>query len=129
MQVIPPTRIHIYQYTSGNQEEQYQQEPQPRLQPNLPSPVAPHQPEISVQSQAVDILYPFFDPEMLNLFPNGEMPDLAQFETSPISLDYFEIEGWKKAPPVPMAQNDGENMAGTGVFGDSTTGAGLYCAD
>lgn len=31
---------------------------------------------------------------MLDLFPDGEMPDLSHFETSLLSLDYFELEDW-----------------------------------
>ena len=38
--------------------------------------------------------YPFFDQPMLDLFPNGEMPDLSQLDAELGSLDFFELDGW-----------------------------------
>lgn len=49
------------------------------------------------EQQSLDVCRPFFDPTMLDLFPNGEMPDLSHFETSLLSLDYFELDDWNKA--------------------------------
>jgi hypothetical protein len=46
------------------------------------------------EQQSLDVCRPFFDPTMLDLFPNGEMPDLSHFETSLLSLDYFELDDW-----------------------------------
>ena len=45
--------------------------------------------------------YPFFDQTMLNLFPNGEMPDLSQLDADLGSLDFFELEGWKPGSTDP----------------------------
>lgn len=42
--------------------------------------------------QTLDVYQPFFDPAMLDLFPNGDIPDLSDFDHSPLDLDYFEFE-------------------------------------
>ncbi len=34
---------------------------------------------------------------MLDLFPNGELPDLSAFDISSLNLDHFELEGWGDA--------------------------------
>jgi hypothetical protein len=59
------------------------------------SPLGPQsQDPLAVDSRPLDIFYPFFDPQMIGLFPNGEMPDISPFETSSLGLNYPEIEGW-----------------------------------
>lgn len=54
------------------------------------------------EQESLDVCRPFFDPTMLDLFPNGEMPDLSHFETSLLSLDYFGLGNgdgdWNLAP-------------------------------
>ena len=45
--------------------------------------------------------YPFFDQTMLDLFPNGEMPDLSQLDADLGSLDFFELEGWNAGSADP----------------------------
>lgn len=42
----------------------------------------------------LDPYYPFFDQAMLDLFPNGEMPELSQLEADLVDLDYFEVQDW-----------------------------------
>jgi hypothetical protein len=49
---------------------------------------------LAVDSRPLDIFYPFFDPQMIGLFPNGEMPEISPFEISPLELNYPEIESW-----------------------------------
>ncbi|KAM3083424.1 hypothetical protein ACMFMG_004074 [Clarireedia jacksonii] len=44
---------------------------------------------LSTGDQALDIFYPFDDSEMLNIFPDGAMPDFSQFETTNFDLDWF----------------------------------------
>jgi hypothetical protein len=44
----------------------------------------------------VDIFQPLLDPEMLDLFPDGELPDFSAFDTSPLNLDHFDLEGWSE---------------------------------
>lgn len=43
------------------------------------------------EQESLEVCRPFFDPTMLDLFPNGEMPDLSHFETSLLNVDYFEL--------------------------------------
>lgn len=45
-----------------------------------------------VETQVLDVFDPFFDPEMFNWFPYSEMVDFSPFDTSPLSLDYFDFE-------------------------------------
>ena len=52
---------------------------------------------LSADTQTLDVFCPFFDPDLLALFPNGEIPDFSEFETSPLSLDYFELDDWNEA--------------------------------
>lgn len=47
-----------------------------------------------VETQVLDLFNPFFDPGLINSFPNGEMMDFSLFDTSPLSLDYFELDAW-----------------------------------
>ncbi len=74
-------------------QEQCQQELQPQAE--LLYALAPHEVnQLGTEQRSLDVCRPFFDPAMLDLFPDGEMPDLSQFETIPLSLDYFELEDW-----------------------------------
>lgn len=38
-----------------------------------------------------EVFQPLFDPEMLGLFPNGELLDLAHDEMSGLNLDYLNF--------------------------------------
>lgn len=71
-----------------HQEDQLQQAD--RLYPLAPNEFTEH----GSEQQSLDVCRPFFDPTMLDLFPNGEMPDLSHFETSLLSLDYFDFDDW-----------------------------------
>ena len=58
------------------------------------SPIfAPHQQQQFDQSppeiQSLDFFRPFHDPEMLDLFPNGQALDFPYYETGPTSLDFW----------------------------------------
>lgn len=46
------------------------------------------------ESRAVDLFQPLFDPDMLELFSNRAMLDLARIDTTSLNLDYLDIEGW-----------------------------------
>ncbi|KAK6371287.1 hypothetical protein LTS17_009018 [Exophiala oligosperma] len=50
------------------------------------------QPAVIVPNHTIDIFHPLLDPQMLDLFPDGDVPDLSQFDTSPFNLDYFDLE-------------------------------------
>ena len=43
-------------------------------------------------SQTLDFFHPFLDPEILDIFPDGEVLNFSKFGTSPLSLDFFD--GW-----------------------------------
>ena len=68
-----------------------QQYPTTQIQPSSSSRTASE-----IQNPTLDIFQPFFDPAMLDLFPNGDIPDLSRFEVNPLSLDYFELDGWQQ---------------------------------
>jgi hypothetical protein len=53
---------------------------------------APQQIMMDSFSQTLDIFQPLLDPEMLDLFPNGELPDFSAFDTSSLNLDHFDFE-------------------------------------
>ena len=81
-------------------QEQCQQEQQPQAE--LLYALAPHELNpLGTEQRSLDVCHPFFDPAMLDLFPDGEMPDLPQFETSQPSLDYFELEDWNMTSTNP----------------------------
>ncbi|EXJ75458.1 uncharacterized protein A1O5_02154 [Cladophialophora psammophila CBS 110553] len=48
------------------------------------------------ETQPLDLFQPLFDPDMLELFSNRVMPDLSQFDTASLNLNYLDIEGWDK---------------------------------
>ena len=79
----------------------YPTETQHALHDKPQYPITRFQPASSSRTQCenenstLDIFQPFFDPAMLDLFPNGNIPDLSQFEVSPMGLDYFELDGWQ----------------------------------
>ncbi|KAK5061460.1 hypothetical protein LTR84_008003 [Exophiala bonariae] len=58
------------------------------------------------QQESLDVCRPFFDPTMLDLFPDGEMPDLSHFETSLSSLDYFELDDWNMSTSLMDQSSD-----------------------
>lgn len=57
-----------------------------------------HQDPPELEYQTLDVFQPFSDPAMLDLFPKGDIPDLSEFDTNPLDLDYFELEGWEDNP-------------------------------
>jgi hypothetical protein len=91
------------------QDDQHQLHPQQQMEtmsPSVPLPLV-----IPVgDAQPLDVFYPFFDPQMISLFPNGEMSDLSHFDTNPSGLNYFEIEGWNKADSLIAYSGVGDSM-------------------
>jgi hypothetical protein len=93
----------IYQHTVQNHLAQesrqpHQQHQQQQQQNDLLYSLAPYDYNQPVpEGPSLDVARPFFDPTMLDLFPNGEMPDLSHFETSLSSLDYYELDDWNTA--------------------------------
>lgn len=84
-----------------------------RLTPNLEDqcedfqPQAPHNQQLMsaaetqlgsdlpMDNQFLDIFQPLSDPEMAELFPHGELPNLPIFAENPSILDYFDLETWR----------------------------------
>ncbi|KAK5181842.1 hypothetical protein LTR44_006042 [Exophiala sp. CCFEE 6388] len=58
------------------------------------TPLPGHPDQLPQESQNLDIFQPLLDPEMLDFFPDGELPDFSAFDMSPLNLDHFELEGW-----------------------------------
>jgi hypothetical protein len=89
-------------------DEQYQLRQEQQMEtmsPSVPQPtVIP-----AMDAQPLDVFYPFFDPQMIGLFPNGEMPDLSPFETNTSGLNYFEIEGWNNSSSLTAYSSVGES--------------------
>jgi hypothetical protein len=52
----------------------------------------------ATEGQNLDLFHPLFDPEMLELFPDGELPDLSLLETTPMNLDYLDMTDWNPSP-------------------------------
>ncbi len=48
----------------------------------------------AIDNESLDIFQPLVDPDMLDLFPSGELPDMSVFESGAWNLDQFEMEGW-----------------------------------
>lgn len=46
------------------------------------------------EQQRFDVAHPFFDPAMLELFPDGELPDLSQIGSLPINLYDSGLIDW-----------------------------------
>lgn len=68
------------------------------------------------QNQTLDIFHPLLDPEMLELFPNGELPDPSIWETGTLNLDYLDTTDWNStagsaggtgAENIPMVEWNG----------------------
>ena len=87
-------------FSGSNQEEQNQHEAQqPQIQPHeytldqAESGISLLQQSdiFGFDSQAPDVFPPYFNPEMLDFFPNGEVPDLSLPDMNHHSLDHFEI--------------------------------------
>lgn len=57
--------------------------------------------QIDNAQQPLDVCHPFFDPTMLDLFPDGEMPDLYRFESLPANLFDLELGAWTPSPTAP----------------------------
>lgn len=75
-----------------DQENQVQLQ-QPAVDYFYPNDFTEHD-DVTEEQNSLDVCHPFFNPTMLDLFPNGEMPDLSHFETSLLSLNYFDLEDW-----------------------------------
>lgn len=57
------------------------------------NPTASIQPDLyTEQVQQLDFFHPFLDPEMLDIFPGGEVMNFAELDTSPMSLNF--LDGW-----------------------------------
>lgn len=106
----PPPPIQTeYSQQKQQKQNQYQQE--------LPTPQGTSSPDMQIDgNQTFNIFHPFFDPEMLSLFPNGEFPDISQFETTPMSLDYFDIDGYGEMANMSEGLRPHENIAESVVF-------------
>lgn len=71
--------------------------PQPTLCPytavshNAPATTRANQQFDDITTATFEVFQPLFDPEMLGLFPNGELPDLAHDEMSDLNLDYLDF--------------------------------------
>ena len=70
----------------------------------LNGPAIPLSPQLddrlTVENQTVDIFYPFFDPESVDLFANDSIPNLSPFDTWPFDLQSFDIEADANATSV-----------------------------
>ncbi|KAF2428304.1 hypothetical protein EJ08DRAFT_671462 [Tothia fuscella] len=90
-----PTSPHSPGRDAQQQKEQYApQLLQQQQRVETMSPSIPALPEIpAMYAQSLNMFYPFFDPQLIGLFPDGEMPDFSPFETNSSGLNYFEIEG------------------------------------
>lgn len=80
---------------------------------------SPSQVQSSTTTDAVnptlDIFQPFYDPAMLDLFPNGDIPDLSQFDVSPLNFECFEIDAWQMNGDMAMdAQQCGPGIDSNG---------------
>ncbi|EXJ67739.1 uncharacterized protein A1O5_09085 [Cladophialophora psammophila CBS 110553] len=84
---------------------QHQQQGEPWPQHNQADigfgPPFPLQGQGVTERLTLDPYYPFFDQTMLDLFPNGEMPDLSQLDTELSNLEYFDVEGWNAGSTDP----------------------------
>lgn len=79
------------------------------VQPNTElSDVEQHQPDVEngllghnlqgnfmqlPENQPFDLMLPLFDPGMLDLFPDGNLPDFSQTDTTQLAANYFNLEG------------------------------------
>ncbi|KIX03502.1 uncharacterized protein Z518_07055 [Rhinocladiella mackenziei CBS 650.93] len=76
------------------------------------------------ENQTLDIFHPLLDPQMLELFPDGDLPDLSPFDTSPFNLDYFDFERLSSATSAVVGTetdaivvNQSETMTSSGWGG------------
>jgi hypothetical protein len=92
---VPSRPEEINENENETQAPQYQQEEEPPWPPNNPADdlgfVAPFQTQGHgvTERLTLDPYYPFFDQTMLDLFPNGEMPDLSQLDPELSNFDDF----------------------------------------
>ncbi|KAK5283854.1 hypothetical protein LTR07_008212 [Exophiala xenobiotica] len=76
-----------------HQLQRQQQQQQDRVQ-TFTSTLPYQSPNIlPAQDPTLDIFQPLLDPEMLDLFPNGELPDFSAFDAIPLDLDHFDFGG------------------------------------
>lgn len=91
-------QININERQHQGQEEQWHQRSQ--TDPRFAHSVQASNQDVT-ERLTLNPYYPFFDQTMLDLFPNGEMPDLSQLDADLGSLDFFELEGWKTGSTDP----------------------------
>ncbi|KIX99503.1 uncharacterized protein Z520_05079 [Fonsecaea multimorphosa CBS 102226] len=72
--------------------------PSPSPLPYAPPapPQAPMRQDLPEMMPSLDFFRPFHDPEMLDLFPNGQALDFSLFETGAPSLDFLDL--WPSDP-------------------------------
>ena len=96
-----PSRSIPVPSTKEQQQLELQLEQQQQVQARSAG-LASHQPDVlRMNHQNLDVFQTLIDPEMLKLYPNGELPDLSQFDTSPLSLEYFDIDDWSRPTVAP----------------------------
>jgi hypothetical protein len=71
----------------GTSVEQMQVQVPASAEPQAAFPIQQELPEL----ESLDFFRPFHDPEMLDLFPNGEPMEFSFFQTSPASLDLCDL--------------------------------------
>lgn len=81
---------HSKQHLPPPPQEQAQTFPSTFTHHHQPAPSQPMM--VDSLNHTLDIFQPLLDPEMLDLFPNGELPDLSAFDTSSLNLDHFEFD-------------------------------------
>ncbi|KAK3647094.1 hypothetical protein LTR56_008262 [Elasticomyces elasticus] len=57
---------------------------------------------LEMGQQHFDVVHPFFDPALLDIFPDGEVPDLSQFGSLPMSLTDIQLGDWTTASLDPF---------------------------
>ncbi|KAK4889551.1 hypothetical protein LTR27_011629 [Elasticomyces elasticus] len=57
---------------------------------------------LEMEQQRFDVVHPFFDPALLDIFPDGEVPDLSQFGSLPMSLTDIQLGDWTTASLDPF---------------------------
>ena len=96
---IGQTIPSLVQGTAQIESAQYQRQPEQEPQAELLYASAPRDAnQDATHQRSLDMCHPFFDPAMLDLFPDGEMPDLSQFDTDLLGLDYFDLGDWNVNP-------------------------------
>jgi hypothetical protein len=77
------------------QHQSHQQYPRfPTLAPTSfnQEPSSTDQSATETLNQTMDIFQPLLDPDVMDLFPNGELPELSAFDSCALNLDHFDFE-------------------------------------